>query len=114
MVPPDLSPLARKLDRSFREIAAGDVTVREVEIPAPKQYQASNVCVTRERLGVCIAVFAELLGLTAKVASHWEQGRRLPSSLAYRLLQRINADPDRFLADLLTTRRAGSVQRPIP
>jgi DNA-binding transcriptional regulator YiaG len=105
VAPPDLSPLARKLDQSFREIAAGDATVREVEIPAPKQYQPRDVRVTRERLGVSVAVFAGLVGVSAKLVDQWEQGRRTPSPLACRLLERINADPDRFLGDLLKMRK---------
>lgn len=103
--PPDLSPVARKLDQAFHEIAAGDVTVREVEIPVPKQYQPSDVRSTREKLGVSVTVFAELVGVPAKLVDQWEQGHRAPSPLACRLLERINADPDRFLADLLKTRK---------
>jgi DNA-binding transcriptional regulator YiaG len=60
---------------------------------------------TRDRLGVSVAVFAKLVGVSAKLVEHWEQGRRAPSTLAARLLDRINADPDGFRTDLLRTRK---------
>jgi DNA-binding transcriptional regulator YiaG len=103
--PAKLGPFARKLNAAFREIVAGNVTVREVEIPPPTGYSASAVRATRDRLRVSVAVFARLLGVSAKLVEHWEQGRRVPSSLAARLLDRVNADPDGFRADLMKGRK---------
>ena len=103
--PHDLGPFARKLDAAFREAAAGNVTVREVEIPEPTGYAAKDVRATRQRLRVSVAVFARLVGVSAKLVEHWEQGRRAPSKLAARLLDRINADPDGFRADLMRGRK---------
>lgn len=102
--PDNLGPFASKLDAAFREIFSGTVTVREVEIPDPAAYGPTEVRATRKRLSVSVAVFAQLLGVSAKLVEHWEQGRRAPAPLAARLLDRINADPDAFLSALLRRR----------
>ena len=100
-----LSPTARKIEAAFRAIVAGNVTVREVYIPEPNQYDARAIREFRERLGVSIAVFARLMGVSVKLVEAWEGGRRIPAPLACRLIDRIAADPERFLADLLITRK---------
>jgi DNA-binding transcriptional regulator YiaG len=100
-----MSPFGQKLDAAFRDIFAGKVTVREVEIPDPGRYGPKDVRATRQRLGVSTEVFARLMGVSAKLVEHWEQGRRTPSLLAARLLDRINTEPDRFLSDLLRSRK---------
>lgn len=103
--PPNLSPFAQNLDAAFRDIFAGKVTAREVEIPDPSGYGPKEVRATRQRLGVSAEVFARLLGVSSKLVEHWEQGRRTPSPLAARLLDRINLEPDQFLSDLLRARK---------
>jgi DNA-binding transcriptional regulator YiaG len=103
--PKRMGALACRLEESFGAIAAGDFTVREVEIPAPGSYTPKKVRATRERLAVSTAVFAQLMGVSTKLVEHWEQGRRIPAPLACRLLDRVNADPQRFLADLMRVRK---------
>lgn len=103
--PVALGAFAGKLDAAFRDVVAGNVTVRQVDIPTPTGYGAAEVRATRDRLGVSAAVFAKLVGVSAKLVEHWEQGRRVPSPLAARLLDRINVDPDGFRADLLRVRK---------
>lgn len=100
-----LSGFAAKLDAAFRDVAERRIMVREVEIAGPSGYQPADVRRTRDRLGVSVAVFGQLLGVSPKLVEHWEQGRRVPSPLASRLLDRVNADPKNFLADLLTARK---------
>jgi DNA-binding transcriptional regulator YiaG len=100
-----MGPFASKLDAAFSEIAEGRVTAREVEISEPNSYLAKDVRATKAKLGVSVAVFAQLVGVSAKLVEHWEQGRRLPAPVACRLLDRINAGPQGYLADLTTTRK---------
>ena len=51
---------------------------------------------TRERLNVSPAVFARLLGISVVLAQGWEQGQRRPSKMACRLLDEVNATPERW------------------
>src|SRR5947208_3206302 len=69
------------------------MTVREVEIPDPGEYGPAAVKALRGRMGVSVAVFARLVGVTPAQVEHWEQGRRTPAPMARRLLDRIAADP---------------------
>ena len=41
-------------------------------------------------------VFASLLGVSAVLEKAWEQGRRVPSPMACRLLDEMNHDPKRW------------------
>jgi putative transcriptional regulator len=97
----------QKLMAALEEISAGRVTVREVEIRDPAGYGPSDVRALRVKLGVSVAVFARLVGVTPAQVEHWEQGRRDPSPLARRLLDRIAADPAGYLAALVRRRPAG-------
>jgi DNA-binding transcriptional regulator YiaG len=97
----------RKLMAALGEITAGHVTVREVEIRDPASYGPAEVRALRGKLGVSVAVFARLVGVTAAQVEHWEQGRRDLSPLARRLLDRIAADPGGYLAALVRRRPAG-------
>lgn len=96
-----------KLMAALGEIKAGRVTVREVEIRDPAGYGPAQVRALRDQLGVSVAVFARLVGVTPGQVEHWEQGRREPSPLARRLLDRIAADPAGYLAALVRRRPAG-------
>jgi putative transcriptional regulator len=74
-----------------------ELTVRQILPPAePGKYDAAKVRATRHRLHVSQAVFAQLLGISIVLSQSWEQGSRKPSKLACRLLDEINADPDRW------------------
>jgi DNA-binding transcriptional regulator YiaG len=44
---------------------------------------------------------AKLCGVPSRLVEHWEQSRPLPSPLACRLLERIDADPAACLASLV-------------
>jgi DNA-binding transcriptional regulator YiaG len=97
----------RKLMAALGDIQSGRVTVREVEIREPAGYGPAQVRALRGELGVSVAVFARLVGVTPGQVEHWEQGRRDPSPLARRLLDRIAADPAGYLAALVRRRPAG-------
>jgi putative transcriptional regulator len=96
--PARMSPFARKLERAFQEIAAGQVTIRRVEIPEPGEYRASDVRKLRRTLGVSQPVFAGLMGVSTVLVQSWEQGQRVPSRMARRLLDEIAREPNRWTA----------------
>jgi putative transcriptional regulator len=69
-------------------------TVRTVELPdEPAAYSAAAVRVTRDKLAVSQAVFAQLIGVSAMLVRAWEQGQRVPALWARRLLDEVNRDP---------------------
>jgi len=76
--------------------------VRVVEIPEPTPHTADTVRAIRERMGVSQTAFAKLVGVSKILAQSWEQGVRIPSPLAARLLVTIAVDPAAWL---------GTVQR---
>lgn len=96
-----------------RAVTTGDytgMTVREVEIPEPRTFAAADVRAVRKKLGASIAVFVKLCGVSSKLVEHWEQGRRLPSPLACRLLEKVDADPAAHLASLVRSREVQSAK----
>ena len=72
-------------------------TVRTVEIPDPPRYDAKKVRALRKRMGTSQPVFASLLGVSAELVEHWEQGIRVPQPIACRLLHEVSRDPKGFL-----------------
>ena len=95
-----LGPLGQKLDRAFREIYEGRLTVRQVEVPDPSQYPPASVRRLRQELGVSQPVFARLMGVSTVLVQSWEQGQRIPSPMARRLLDEIRRDPRRWAQTL--------------
>jgi putative transcriptional regulator len=77
------------------------LTMREVEIPEPTEYSASDVKTLRERLEFSQNIFAQLVGVSHELVSHWEYGIRKPAPLARRLLDKINEDPSAYLTSLV-------------
>ena len=81
-------------------------TVRTFKIPPPAQCRGKEVRRVREILAMSQASFAAFLGVDPSTVRSWEQGLRLPSPLACRLLSAIAEDPDywrRRLATCLVT-----------
>ncbi len=108
------TPAGREILAGVAEIRAAilsgnphrGMTVREVEIADPTNYDGRAVRALRHRLGVSTALFARLVGVSPKLVEHWEQGRRNPAPVARRLLDHIKANPSEYLSKLVTTRRA--------
>ncbi|MFI5379737.1 MAG: helix-turn-helix domain-containing protein [Tepidisphaerales bacterium] len=73
-------------------------TVRTVEVPDPPSYDAKSVRKLRDRFQVSQAVFARLLGVSAELVEHWEQGICMPRPVVRRLLEEISRNPADFLA----------------
>jgi len=73
-------------------------TMRTVDLELePHDYGPDEIKATRAKLRASQAVFAKLLGVSAKTIQSWEQGH-VPPPMARRLLDLINEDPDRWLA----------------
>lgn len=84
------------------------LSVTEVEIPEPADVLApEQIRELRTRLNLTQAAFARLLMVSVKTIQSWEQGQRLPSGAAIRLLQLL-ANPDMLthLVSPRTTRKS--------
>jgi len=82
-------------------------TMRTVDLELePHDYSPEDVKATRAKLRASQAVFAKLLGVSAKTVQSWEQGH-VPPPMARRLLDLINENPARWL-DLL---RRGATEK---
>jgi DNA-binding transcriptional regulator YiaG len=77
-------------------------TVRTFKIPPPAQCRGKEVRRVRETLAMSQASFAAFLGVDPSTVRSWEQGLRLPSPLACRLLSAIAEDPDYWRKRLAT------------
>ena len=60
---------------------------------APRNYHPDDVKRVRELLGTSQAVLASFLGVNVNTVRSWEQGKRLPQSIANRFLSEIEAAP---------------------
>ena len=107
------------LDDFAESVKKGEpITIRDVSLEMePRDYDAEDVKVTRQKLGVSQAVFARLLAVKVKTVQAWEQGDQPPSGIARRLFDEINQEPNRWLAKLktaMTTRTRTSRQNRCP
>jgi putative transcriptional regulator len=59
----------------------------------PHSYSAADVKATRLLLGVSQALFAKLLGVSAKTVQAWESGKT-PSDMAARFMDEIRGNPE--------------------
>jgi putative transcriptional regulator len=100
----------QKIVEGLRELAdalkAGEplesrFTVRTFKIAPPPAYRGEGVLRVRELLGMSQAAFAAFLGVDPSTVQSWEQGLRLPSPLACRMLSEIEADPTHWRERLL-------------
>jgi len=70
------------------------LTVRTYKVPpAPHVCRAGDVKRVRELLGASQAVLAGFLGVNVNTLRSWEQGKRLPQTIARRFLSEIESDP---------------------
>jgi putative transcriptional regulator len=68
----------------------GEITLRThhvIKAAPPPNYQAEEIAAIRNRLGFSQGVFALKLAVSVKTVRSWEQGTRVPSGAAARLLQ---------------------------
>lgn len=99
--------LLESVRQAHHAVGSGDwssLTVREAEIPEPRDYGPKQVRAVRESLGVTQRLFARLIGVSPELVEHWEQGLRRPSPLARRLLDQIRKNPSDYLSHLMRRR----------
>jgi putative transcriptional regulator len=91
-------PLFERLKEGLEEgiaHARGELNLRTVPIPdAPPPMDAKELLALRGALGMSQAVFAAVLNVAPKTIQSWEQGNRVPSLAARRLIQILARDPE--------------------
>ncbi|MBV8312427.1 MAG: hypothetical protein JO344_18750 [Planctomycetaceae bacterium] len=68
-------------------------TVRKIRLKlTPRAFESKEVKNVRAALGISQPVFSQFLGVDVKTVRSWEQGQRVPSGMACRFLEEIEAD----------------------
>ncbi len=72
-------------------------TVRRVKLElTPRTFGPHEVKEIRAMMGVSQPLFGQFLGVDVKTVRSWEQGRRVPSGMACRFLEEIQASPEHW------------------
>jgi putative transcriptional regulator len=72
-------------------------TVRRVKLNlTPRAFGPEAVKQIRTTLGISQPIFGQFLGVDVKTVRSWEQGRRVPSGMARRFLEEIQAAPEHW------------------
>lgn len=75
--------------------AKGELTLKTVEHPEPPpEIDAKTLIALRTEAAMSQAVFARMLSTSTKTVQIWEQGTRVPSMAARRLIQVFVVQPD--------------------
>lgn len=70
------------------------LTIRTYKVaPVSPSYHPGDVKRVRELLGTSQAVLAKFLGVNVNTVRAWEQGKRVPQTIACRFLSEIEANP---------------------
>jgi putative transcriptional regulator len=76
-------------------------TVRRVKLDlTPRTFGPDEVKRIRAMMGVSQPIFGQFLGVDVKTIRSWEQGRRVPSGMACRFLEEIQAAPEHWRSRL--------------
>jgi putative transcriptional regulator len=91
-------PLFERLKAGLEEgiaHAKGELTLKTVAVPlAPPEIDAKTLVAMREAAKMSQAIFAKLLFVATKTVQSWEQGVRVPSMAARRLIQVFAEQPE--------------------
>lgn len=90
--------LFQELTGALKDAAAFErgekINLRVAKLPPPpKRMGAKEIVVLRTRLTMSQAVFARCLNVTPSTVRSWEQGLRLPSRAALKLLHIVKREP---------------------
>lgn len=90
-------PFFERLKAGLHEAIAhakGELTLKTVEVPeAPPEIDAQTLIALREAAHMSQAVFAKVLFVSPKTVQSWEQGVRVPSMAARRLIHIFTEQP---------------------
>lgn len=88
------SELKQSLEEAL-EHAEGKRELRTTVIPPPPPKRtAKEIASLRDKLGFSQAVFAKGLNVSVKTVQSWEQGRKMPSGAALKLLNITEKSPE--------------------
>lgn len=72
-------------------------TVRRAKLNlTPRTFGPEEIKGVRGALGISQPIFGQFLGVDVKTVRSWEQGQRVPSGMACRFLEEIQADLDHW------------------
>ncbi|MBI3468402.1 MAG: helix-turn-helix domain-containing protein [Planctomycetes bacterium] len=71
----------------------GELVTRTVKIAEPSRFNPRRVTRIRKQIGMSQAAFARLIGTTPATVRAWEQGLKVPSGIASRMLEIAEREP---------------------
>ncbi|MCI0337740.1 MAG: helix-turn-helix domain-containing protein [Acidobacteria bacterium] len=87
--------LMQSLDQALRHSRGEQINARTTILPAPPdQMTREEIVELREQFNCSQAVFARLLNVSVKTLQAWEQGLRVPSDAALKLLNIVKNHPE--------------------
>jgi len=91
--------LMQSLDQALQYSRGEQISARTTALPAPpKPMSRQEIIKLRERFNCSQAVFARLLNVSVKTLQAWEQGVRVPSDAALKLLTVAKHHPEVLLS----------------
>ena len=91
-------PFFERLKAGLEEVIAherGEITLKTIVHPdVPPEIDAKTIAALRNEAAMSQAVFAKMLSTSTKTVQSWEQGTRVPSMPARRLIQVFVAEPE--------------------
>jgi putative transcriptional regulator len=99
---PKGAKIVAALERFRAAIEAGvpieqQYTVRRATLNlTPRTFGPEEIKGVRVALGISQPIFGQFLGVDVKTVRSWEQGQRVPSGIACRFLEEIQADLDHW------------------
>jgi putative transcriptional regulator len=91
--------LMESLDQALRYSRGEKINARVTVLPAPPApMRREEIVKLRERFNCSQAIFARLLNVSVKTLQAWEQGLRVPSDAALKLLTIASKHPEALLS----------------
>lgn len=91
--------LIQSLDQALQFSRGEQINARLTVLPAPPNPMSKREIINlRQRLNLSQAVFARLLNVSVKTLQAWEQGLRVPSDAALKLLTVAKQHPEVLLS----------------